>query len=207
MSLYDYLLDTYGQNEPILSGEIEYKDYSRPWLYKELKRLCENGEIIRYEKGVYYIPTQTVLGAGLLNPRKVIEKKYISSGENTVGYYSGIAFLNRLGVSTQMPNILEICTNNETAKLRETTVGRQKILLRRARTEVSVQNAAVLSFLEMMNSVAPSFFDDDRKKKVKNYIDKNGISRSDITKYAPVFPDKAMRTMIESEVIYSVAQR
>ena len=32
------------------------------------------------------------------------------------------------------------------------------------------------------------------------------ITRKDITTYAPFFPDKAMRTLIESEVIYSVAQ-
>lgn len=30
----------------------------------------------------------------------------------------------------------------------------------------------------------------------------NGITRSEITKYAPLFPDKAIRTLVESEIIY-----
>ena len=29
---------------------------------------------MRFDKGIYYIPTQTVLGKSILNPRKVIEK-------------------------------------------------------------------------------------------------------------------------------------
>ena len=78
MTLYDSLLETYGTNEPIFSNEICFEDYSRPWISKQLAQLCENGKIIRYEKGVYYIPTDTVFGKSLLNPRKVIERKYTS---------------------------------------------------------------------------------------------------------------------------------
>ena len=33
MSLYQSLLEQYGYNEPIVSSEIEYKSYSRPWIY------------------------------------------------------------------------------------------------------------------------------------------------------------------------------
>ena len=40
--------------------------------------LCEEEKLIRFEKGIYYIPTDTVLGKSVLNPRKVIEKKYIN---------------------------------------------------------------------------------------------------------------------------------
>ena len=74
MTLYEYLLQQYGTNEPIMSAEITFKAYSRPWLMKQLKVLCEEEKIIRFEKGIYYIPTNTVLGKSVLNPRKVIEK-------------------------------------------------------------------------------------------------------------------------------------
>ena len=79
-------------------------------------------------------------------------------------------------------------------------------MLRRARTEINKENAAVLSLLELMNFVSASFFDDERRDKINLYILKNNISRKSITKYAPVFPDKAMRTLVESEVIYNVTQ-
>lgn len=205
MSLYDQLLTTYGTNEPILSSEIEYEGYSRPWLYKELNRLCESGQLARYEKGIYYVPVRTPLGSSVLNPGKVIEKKYIRNTGGTIGYYSGVTFLNKLGLSTQMPNIIEIFTNNETAKVREVTVGKQKVILRKARTPITADNAATQSFLELMNTVPASFFNEERKALTAQFIILNNITRKAITKYAPAFPDKAMRTMIESEVIYSVA--
>ena len=62
MEFYDYLLSSYGYDEPILSGEISYKSYSVPWIKKMLKKLCDEEKIIRFEKGIYYIPTDTPLG-------------------------------------------------------------------------------------------------------------------------------------------------
>ena len=53
MEFYQYLFEAYGKNEPILFGEIKYKDYSEAWLYKALNRLCDEGKIVRFEKGVY----------------------------------------------------------------------------------------------------------------------------------------------------------
>ena len=206
MTFYQYLLERYGSNEPILLSEIQFEKYSRPWIYKELRKMCDNGQLIRYEKGVYYIPTQTVLGISTLNPRKVIEKKYISPAGNTQGYYSGITFLNQIGISTQMPNRIELYTNNENSTVREITVGKQKVLLRRARTTITPENADVQSFLEMMSLVSADFFDEDRKKAVADFIEKKGITRRAIAEYAPVFPDRAMRTMVESGVIYSVTR-
>lgn len=205
MTLFESLLEIYGTNEPIFFSDISFKDYSRPWILKKLNELCKEGKLIRYEKGVYYIPTETVFGKSLLNPRKVIEKKYISTNSETIGYYSGITFQNQLRMTTQMSNMIEIYTNNETSRVREVAVGNQKVLLRRARTTITTGNATVLSFLELMNDISPEFLDTEKKNIVEDYIRKNNITRRDITTYAPVFPDKCMRTLIESEVIYSVA--
>ncbi|MBR4079049.1 MAG: hypothetical protein IKK29_02455 [Christensenellaceae bacterium] len=203
---YDYLLEKYGYNEPIILNEISYKDYSRSWIFKELNKLCESNSLIRYESGVYYIPTQTILGPSILNPRKVIERKYIRTDNDIIGYYSGSTFLNQLGISTQMPNTIEIYTNNERAQVRNVVVGKQKVILRKARTPITQENVAVQSFLELMNSVQPSFFDDDRKQIVEDFIIQNGISRRDITQYSEKFPASTMRTLVQSEVIYCVTQ-
>ena len=206
MTLLQYLQDTFGTNEPFLTGEIQFQDYSRPWLYKELNKLCDEGKLIRYERGIYYIPTQTVFGPSLLDPNKVIIKKYIRSGSDVYGYYSGITFLNQLRLTTQMPNTIEIYTNNEQSKARDITVGSQEVLVRRARTPITKDNAAVLSFLELMNTVPAQFIMDERKTIIERFIAENGITRKAVSEYAPLFPDKAIRTLVESEVIYSVAQ-
>lgn len=206
MTLYNSLLQTYGTNEPIFSNEITFKNYSRPWISKQLAQLCDEGKLIRYEKGLYYIPTDTVFGKSLLNPRKVIERKYISNNGDIIGYYSGLTLQNQLRLTTQMSNVIEIYTNNEPTRVRDVLVGKQKVQLRRARTTITAANADVLSFLELMNTLDPVALDEEKKSILISFIADRKIKRADITTYAPYFPDNAMRTLIESEVIYSVAQ-
>lgn len=47
---------------------MDDKYFSSPWFFKQLNQLCQEGKLIRYEKGIYYIPTQTPFGKNLLNP-------------------------------------------------------------------------------------------------------------------------------------------
>ena len=206
MTLYDLLFEKYGVNKPILLSEITFKSYSYPWIMKQLKILCDEGKIIRYDKGVYYIPTDTVFGKSILNPRKVIEKKYIKNGEDTIGYYSGITFQNQLKLTSQKPNVIEIFTNNETSNVRDIKVGQQKVILRKARTLINSDNYAVLSFLELMNDIVPCSLDDEQKKRISDYIKNNGITKDSILTYSSVFPDRALRNLVESEAIFSVTQ-
>lgn len=206
MEFFDYLVRVYGYNEVILSNEIYYDGYSVSWIKKKLKKLCDEEKIIRFEKGVYYIPTDTPLGKSRLDPKKVIIKKYINDGNKIIGYFSGITFMNMLGLSAQMPNMMEIYTNNEPSRVREVPVGSQRVLLRRSRTAINSSNAATLSFLELMNFTDAGFYDAEKKKLIAAFIDKNGITRKSVSIYSPYFPDKAMRTLVESEVIYDVTR-
>lgn len=205
MSLFETLIEQFGYNSPFMTKEIKYKNYSQPWIYKEIMKLRSEGKIIRFEKGIYYIPTKTILGQGKLNPMLVVEKKYLKNAGEIVGYLSGTSFLNIIGISNQVPSTFEIYTNNETSQVREVSVGKQKVILRKSRTKVTSDNVFVLSFLEMMNSVTPAFFNEERTATIKKYIKSNGITRQSITKYARFFPDKVMRTLIESEIIYEFA--
>ena len=105
-----------------------------------------------------------------------------------------------------MPNVIEIYTNNETTNVRDVMVGKQKVILRKARTTINSTNVAVLSFLEMMNDIIPRSLDSEKKSRIAEYINNNGITKQEIISYASVFPDKVMRNLIESEAIFSVAQ-
>ena len=203
--LFDYLIEKFGKNEPIFFSDISYENYSEIWLKKELSKLCEQGRIIRYERGIYYIPVKTPFGTSVLNPNKIIEKKYLANNGARIGFYTGITALQQAGLSTQMSNIPEIQTNNENSKLRRITVGNQEVILRKSRVAIDNENIFVLQFLEMMNCISPDYFDDERKSAIKEWIRKNNISQKLVTKYAPYFPDKTMRNLIESGVIYYVA--
>ena len=131
--LYDYLLEIFGKNEPIFLSDIHYEDYSDIWLKKKLAKLCESNQVIRYERGIYYIPVKTPFGNSILNPNRIIERKYLSEKGNRIGFYTGITALQQAGLSTQMSNIPEIQTNNENSKLRRVKVGNQEVILRKSR--------------------------------------------------------------------------
>ncbi|EXM40732.1 hypothetical protein RASY3_03170 [Ruminococcus albus SY3] len=203
--LFDYLLESFGKNEPIFTSDISYENYSDIWIKKELAKLCECGQIIRYDRGIYYIPVKTPFGNSILNPSRIIERKYLSEKGNRIGFYTGITALQQAGLSTQMSNIPEIQTNNENSKLRRVKVGNQEVILRKSRVKIDNDNIFVLQFLEMMNITPSEYFDDERKAVIRNWIEKCNISQDLVTKYAPYFPDKAMRSLIESGVIFYVA--
>ena len=202
MTLYDMLLNKYGYGNPFSLAEINFNNYSLPWIKKELNKLVNSNIIVRYERGIYYIPEKTIFGNGSLNPHKIIEKKYLS---NDSGYYSGLSFANKIGITTQMPNVIEIYTNNEKSRVREITVNNLKVILRKTRVNITKENISVLSFLELMNSFPRDYFNFERKNIIINYIKENGINRKEITKYSPYFPDRVMRNLVESEIIYDIA--
>ena len=202
MTLYDMLLNKYGYGNPFSLAEINFNNYSLPWIKKELNKLVNSNIIVRYERGIYYIPEKTIFGNGSLNPHKIIEKKYLS---NDSGYYSGLSFANKIGITTQMPNVIEIYTNNEKSRVREITVNNLKVILRKTRVNITKENICVLSFLELMNSFPRDYFNSERKNIIINYIKENGINRKEITKYSPYFPDRVMRNLVESEIIYDIA--
>lgn len=206
MDFFNYLSDTLGVNEPIFSADIKYEDYSKPWIAKQLAALCEEGRLVRYERGIYYIPVITPFGKSILNPNKVIERKYIMDKGIANGFYSGMTALNKLGLTTQIPNTIEICTNNETTKLRNIKVSNQNVTLRRSRVKITNENQNVIQFLELMNTVPTGFFDNERKSILKKLISDNKITRESILEYIPSFPDKALRNLVESEAIFYVAQ-
>ena len=110
----------YGDNEPIFLEEIklELANYTKARIFQLLSVAIESKEIAKFDGGVYYFPTQSVLGMSKLNPRKVIEKKYIKNKESIYGFYSGLSLLNTFGLTNQIPNVIEIVTNNESTRLR-----------------------------------------------------------------------------------------
>lgn len=180
--------------------------FAYPNICKRTSKLCKSKKIVRYERGIYYIPSQTPFGASVLNPNKIIKYKYIEKCGKINGFYMGLSALNRYGLTTQVPNTTEICTNNETSKLRSVKVGNMSVILRKSRTAITNENVDILSFLELMNSLSMDSFDDEKRDILCSLVQEKGINRQQISRYAPLFPDKAMRNLIESEIIYYVAQ-
>ena len=90
--MIEKLKNKFGVNQPIFTSEIleEMSEYSRPRVFQLLNKAEKDGSIIRFEKGVYYIPTQTRYGKSLISVEQVIRKKYISNNDEIYGIYGGL---------------------------------------------------------------------------------------------------------------------
>lgn len=199
----EYLNSKYGKNTPILIENIEYERRSSSRLFKELNKLCSSGELARFDKGVYYIPTETVLGTSVLCAEDVIERKYITDGTSVYGYYGGIGFMNRIGLTTQVASRDTVYTNRESTRKRIVKVGYLDVIVKKARVDVTKDNATVLALLELVNDMPDWFCEDGEKRAaIAEYIKSNGISKEEIVTYISFFPDKVSKKFIESELVY-----
>jgi DNA-binding Lrp family transcriptional regulator len=204
MTFREYLKAQYGAGEPIYVGQIQFEGYSRPWVFKELKKLVDSGELKRFGAGIYYFPRKMSYGEAGLNPRKVVERRFLSDGNEVYGYVAGVSLLNLTGLTTQVPNMIELVTNNETTRVRDIQVGNQRVRARRSRTTVTKANASTLQFLDLMNTITPSELNETERYMLSKYIKSSGITRDSVTQYAGYFPARAMKNMIESGAAYEL---
>ena len=208
MVLMENLNSAFKPNTPIFMEEIQtiLSKYSRSRIYQLIAEAVGDGALIRYDNGVYYIPTKTLLGVSKLNPQKIIEKKYISSGDSVYGIYGGTLLLNSMGVTTQVPTVIEIFTNNETWRRREVMVGYQKVVLRKARMPITTENVGLFRLMEFFNSIDINKMDRNTSfAAVIAYIREKKWTREEIIAYAQNFPAKAVKNLLQSGVLYEIA--
>lgn len=201
MDIMQTLIEKYDYNEPIILKDVKLDGVSDENIRQIFSRLVKSGQIERYDQGVYYIPKVTQLGKSRIPAKKVYEKKFISDRKSTFGFYTGLTLQNAIGLTTQVPNTIEIMTNREKSRLRELAVGNQKLRLRRARTPVTSRNVKALQFLELMNSLDMKQLSAKEKQALINYVRSQNISRKDVIPYVRDFPAKVSKNLIESGII------
>lgn len=202
MDLVKCLKTQYGENTPIFFEDISNvcSGYTRGRVYQLIDAALNSGLLAKAGYDCYYIPTTTPFGKSLLNPRKVIEKKYISNKGEVYGFYTGLALLNSFGITTQMPNVIEVFTNNEATKSRRVTINNQTIIVKRARTTINNSNYKEMMLLELFNLADIRSIDARATQKIVDYMKQNNISIQGIMKYAKFVPARAIKNFMSSEV-------
>jgi hypothetical protein len=209
MKFGDYLKSRFGVNEPIRIEDIKYENYSRQWIFAELKKLVDSGDLKRFERGIYYFPQMMPWGEATLDPYKIIFPRYITDGKEVYGYITGLSLWNMSGISLQVPNLLEIATNNEKTRVRDVYVGRQLVRARRGRTKITGKNEKTMQFLDLMTMIkSPAEMDERERFMLKKFIEKSiqtGVTKESISQYVTFFPATTAKNMVESGVIYDFA--
>ena len=121
------------------------KGITKSAVNQQLKKLCNEGKLQKYENGIYYLPKKSRLKTSVgVNADTVARYKYVSRGGKVDGFYSGNTFANQLGISTQVPNKVEIVSNNMAAKVREVPIGKRTFIVRKPVVPVNEENVYVL---------------------------------------------------------------
>ena len=205
---YDYLLKTYGTNQPIFVSEISYNNMSQNSIRQQVMNYASDGKLKRYDTGIYYIPEKTIFkSSGTLSQNTVIELKYLVEGSERCGYISGLNFANRLGITTQVPASCEVVTNKASKDYREATLASEKIIIRKPRVTVNESNYKYLQFLDLLKDIDlySELEESLLKDRLNMYIKKTGIKFSQLEQFLSLYPDKLFRNMYRVGILNGIS--
>ncbi len=203
------LKSKFGVNQPIFTSEIleEMSEYSRPRVFQLLKIVEQEQMLIKFDRGVYYIPTETRYGKSLISVEQVIKKKYLSDKGDVFGIYGGLQMQQNFMLTYQVPTVIEVVTNNETMWMRKIKIKNRSIILRKSRFPITRDNVDAYTILELFSNMdMRKYFDDTSvQREIVGFIKDRAIKAKDVYALAGAFPSKTIRNIMESGIINEFA--
>lgn len=207
MNIVNYLVNTYGYDTPIFLKDVRIGGKSKAAIKESFYRAAKDGKIEKKKNGVFFVRSDKEFGSGI-GVEDVLEKKFIYKSDIApgfeslfpIGYYSGQTFLNKIGISNQVPMILEITTNNTSSKKRFYTCGRATAIIRKARTKVTYQNCRILQFLDMFYFLTLDEVKEN-KELIKNYIKKMQFQKFNFYENIKFYNDDTLKKLVEGGII------
>ena len=131
-----------------------YDDFNIPVekadaLKKVLSRLAETGKIVRLSKGKYYKPKEGITGPLKPDEYQVVKDLLEDNGKIT-GYLSGINIFNKLGLTTQVSNTIQIGTNLDKKSIKR---GKYTIRFIRQKNTITKENIPLLQILDSIRFI------------------------------------------------------
>lgn len=194
--IIDYINKNFENAEPIFLSELPCN--SQQALRQEMKKLTDEGKLIRLYNGVYYKPYKTIIGTeGRMSINKYIEKKYIYNNKKISGFISGLGLYNKYGFTSQVPSIIEVTSNVATTKQRKINVDGYDIIVYKPTIEITENNINELEFMSLMTDIDyySEISGDELKMKLREYVNKKSIDFNIVKNYLPLFPDKIYKNL------------
>ena len=177
------------KNEPIFIEDI--KEY--------IMQLNKENIIKTAYKGIYYIPKTNIFGEVPLANSKIIQYKYlVDKFGNVKGYITGANLFNKVGLTTQVPNIIDIVTN-ECKNNNKYANKYLNVIIRKPKIEINNENYKYLQLIDLIENKDNIYVEvDDMDEIIYNFIQENDLDFEKILKYARETNSKAV---IEKMVI------
>lgn len=201
-------MENFGYNEPIFLNDLSVEGLSENAVRQSVKRLVANGFLERYDSGIYYIPKQGgLLGKSYLDPSLVIMRKYVQNKSETYGYITGISFANQLGLTTQMPAIIEVVTNRESTNGRLITIGNQKVRVKKPTVTISDSNVDLLQLLDSIGQ-AEKYTELSMEETIEtmiSYVKQKRFTKEQLSEVSSIITGATAKKLIEWGMIYEFA--
>ena len=140
--LIEYIEKTYKKGEPIFVSDVLKINNNKYKLSKALSSLVNEKRLNKYDDGVYFLPKESLLNNSTLSPETIAKYKYISNSDDCYGYYGGLYLANKLGLTTQVPTVIDIITNRTNSSQRMILINKQKFYIKPSKTIIN--NAVLL---------------------------------------------------------------
>jgi hypothetical protein len=171
------------------SGYIfTYNDFDIPVdrieaLKKALSRLVHSGKIIRLSKGQFYKPEITEFGN--LRPQEYqVVKDLLEEDNRVIGYLTGVSMFNKLGLTNQVSNTIQIGTNIYRSARRRGKFSIRFILQKNTITKDNIYLLQILDSIRFIKRIQDSDIADSCSVLISLIKDLNGDDKKSIARYA-----------------------
>ena len=186
-------------NKPLFIEDFVNEETNYDTAKTLLSNYVKSGDIKRYSQGIYYIPRKTILGYSTISFESIIERKYISDDDKVFGYYSGMSLLNIIGLSSQIPNVPEITTNNEATRKRKVKIGKRSVIVRRSNIEINNDNYLYLQFFDIFRYADQKAIEEN-KNNVLKFFDDNKLKLNKLMEIEKLLPMKIRKIFRRSKI-------
>lgn len=212
MNCYNKVLEYINNIEkgtPIFIEEIKeyimqfYNEKEKSRVYNNVKailnRMNKAGIINTAYKGIYYVPKENVFGKMLLSNRLIAKYKYITDKNGNIkGYITGAKLFNDAHLTTQVPNVIEIATN-ECKNFNKYQNKNLNVIIRKPKTEVNNDNYMYLQLFDLIENKDHIHIEvDNPDDMIYRFITENHLDFEKIIKYAM---DTKSRTVINKILV------
>lgn len=187
-------IEQYPEDEPIFIEDIkkyivqkcenEKKENTLKNINVILNRLKKEGIIRAEYRGVYYKPIITMFGEMGLDQTKLIERKYLNDIEGNIkGYIVGAKLFNMLGLTTLVPNVTDIVTNE--CKYHKQYDERLRTYINKPKIVITNDNYKYLQFIDILDNKDNIYIEAENANEILyNIIEECKLDFEKIIKYA-----------------------
>lgn len=159
-TVFEYI-DKFPKDEPIFIEDIrdyvikqcgvEENEKVKKNINVIVNRLKNEGFIKAEYKGVYYKPEISIFGEVPLSANKLRELKYLRDRNGNVkGYMIGAKLFNILGLTTLVPNVTDIVTNE--CKYHKQYDEKLRTYITKPKIEITNENYEYLQFIDILEN-------------------------------------------------------